>query len=130
MNPPDTTLRVLIPANEWLSANHRLHRMEEARRTKLLRHRGQITTRAAQLPTRPDRTLATILVGYPTARRADPGNAYPTIKAVIDGAVDAGLLPDDNAAHLALSIDRDPDKSPPGHYRLTFNLTTIERTTP
>ena len=40
-------------------------------------------------------------------------------------AVDAGLLADDNAAHLALSIDRDPDKSPPGHYRLTFTLTTI-----
>lgn len=31
----------------------------------------------------------------------DPGNAYPSIKAAIDGIRDAGLLADDTGAHIA-----------------------------
>jgi hypothetical protein len=36
----------------------------------------------------------------PDRRRRDPGNLYPSFKACIDGLIDAGVLPDDDAKHL------------------------------
>ena len=56
----------------------------------------------------------------------DPANAYPAVKALIDGLVDAGVLPDDDAAHLDGPDMRlgDPDpRLPTGHHRLTVNIT-------
>lgn len=32
---------------------------------------------------------------FPTNHRRDTGNLYPTVKALVDGIVDAGVLPDD-----------------------------------
>lgn len=32
--------------------------------------------------------------------RYDPGNYYPTAKAILDGMVDAGILPDDSYEYL------------------------------
>lgn len=40
-------------------------------------------------------------VHRPTVGHADAGNFYPTAKPVVDGMVDAGLLPDDNDMHLS-----------------------------
>lgn len=34
------------------------------------------------------------------AGRYDPGNYYPTAKAILDGMVDAGILPDDSHEYL------------------------------
>ena len=34
------------------------------------------------------------------AGRYDPGNYYPTAKAILDGIVDAGILPDDSHEYL------------------------------
>lgn len=34
------------------------------------------------------------------AGRYDPGNYYPTAKAILDGVVDAGILPDDSHEYL------------------------------
>ncbi len=33
-------------------------------------------------------------------RRRDPHNYYPTLKAIVDGLVDYGLLPDDSHEYL------------------------------
>lgn len=33
--------------------------------------------------------------------RRDPSNWYPTVKAVVDGLVDAGVFADDSSKHLA-----------------------------
>jgi len=45
---------------------------------------------------------AHILAVYqpPDNRRRDPANLYPSVKAVVDGIVDAGVLDDDSAAYL------------------------------
>jgi Holliday junction resolvase RusA-like endonuclease len=56
---------------------------------------------------------------FPDNRRRDAGNYYPTIKACIDGIVDAGLIVDDSDKYVdALTIRRGPvDKI--GELRLT-----------
>lgn len=43
----------------------------------------------------------------PTSRlRRDPHNWQPSVKAAVDGLVAVGVLPDDNADHLLLTIFR------------------------
>ena len=39
-------------------------------------------------------------VRFPDGRRRDLHNYMPTLKALVDGLVDAGLLPDDDVRHL------------------------------
>lgn len=41
-----------------------------------------------------------VYIYRPRAGRYDPGNYYPTAKAIIDGMVDAGILPDDSFEYL------------------------------
>ena len=70
-----------------------------------------------------DRANAVAIVGYPTARRADPPNSAPTVKALLDGAVDAGLLPDDDHRHVPrTSYERGPDTRERGVYLVTIRL--------
>lgn len=117
-----------LPANEWLSANGRDHWAQKARRTKSIRTRafmaGRAALRSGQVTARQGKTHIHVLVGYPTARKADPPNSYPSVKAAIDGLVDAGIFPDDNSDYVSLGFDRDPVKSAKGTYRLTLELST------
>lgn len=41
-----------------------------------------------------------VYIYRPRAGRYDPGNYYPTAKAILDGIVDAGALPDDSHEYL------------------------------
>lgn len=113
-----------IPKGEWLTQNQRLHWAQAASRKKAVRYRSRVEARRQGIQPRTGKTIATILVGYPTARRADPENAAPTIKAAIDGLVDAGVLVDDSAEFWAHGTDRDPEKTQPGMYRLTIRMET------
>lgn len=40
------------------------------------------------------------LISFGTSRRRDVLNVYPTVKACIDGMVDAGVIPDDSDKYL------------------------------
>lgn len=119
-----TEVSLDIPRAEWVTSNMRLHWRSKAARVKQLRARARSAGMAVvDVPT-PCKITATI--GYPTARRADPSNAEPTIKALIDGLVDAGVIPDDDHAHVPeVRYRRDPDKSSPGMYRVTLRLEPI-----
>ena len=86
-----------VPEAEWLTANGRYHWREKARRTKALRHRASIAARGVVAP---DPCLVVVHVGYATGVKADPSNAFPTAKALIDGCVDAGMWPDDDSTHI------------------------------
>lgn len=71
-------------------------------KTKHLVHTAKLIARTegldrVEFPT-PVRVIAWI--GYPTAVLADPGNAEPTVKPLIDGLVKAGALPADDHRHL------------------------------
>lgn len=56
-------------------------------------------------------------------RLMDAGNAYPTIKAAIDGLVDARVIPDDTPAHVAQITLLAPVRAVKGEpERLTLTL--------
>ena len=74
------------------------------------------------------RAHVTVHVHGRTRVRTDPANSYPTVKAVVDGFVDAGVLPDDDASHLDGPDMRlgDPDPHlPTGAHRLTVDITQL-----
>jgi len=90
-------LVVTFPApGKLLSMNDRDHWRARARKVKDWR---AVASYAAQDRTRHPRLLgpSVVHVTLPVAdsRRRDPHNYYPTIKAIVDGLVDAGLWPDD-----------------------------------
>lgn len=88
-----------IPPRELLNANKRLHWAVRARMTADLKADAYRVARAAKVP-RMDRIRVVGVVHAPDRRRRDPHNLYPTLKAYIDGIVAAGVLIDDDAAHL------------------------------
>lgn len=63
----------------------------------------------------------TAVIGYPTSTRADPANAAPTVKAIIDGLVDARVWDDDDHRHIpSVAFTRDAQKAPKGTHTVTL----------
>ena len=93
---------IVMPAGiELLNANDRSgHWARRQRLTAALREAAAWLARQQRIP----RLERARIVGFyepPDRRRRDPANLYPSFKACIDGIVaDAGVLPDDDAAHL------------------------------
>lgn len=82
---------------DWVNSNHRLHWAVRAKRTKAWRTAARY---AAHGLARHERVHVTVYVHKKTRRAYDAHNLVPTVKACIDGIVDAGLIPDDTNAHL------------------------------
>lgn len=116
-------LRVPAPAL-WINSNQRLHRMDEAKRTAAWRAAG--AEAAAGLPTitRPARVIA--YIEKTRAGRYDPNNLWPTVKAIMDGVVDAGVLADDDHHHLIGPDMRHGGKHPEAAVVLHFVPATPE----
>ena len=113
-------LTIDIPAAMWLTANARNHWALKARRTRHLRQLGFM---AARKQPAMDRANLAAVISYPTARRADPSNAAPTVKALLDGIVDAGVLPDDDHLHVPhVDYSRGPNTGERGLYRIVLRL--------
>ncbi|WP_406153171.1 hypothetical protein OG217_05600 [Streptomyces sp. NBC_01023] len=91
---------LLMPYGDLLTSNQRLHHMAEHRLRKRLRQEAALTVRGQRLPSLERAAVYYVLHPRPIKRKRDPGNWSPTAKAYVDGLVDAGLLPDDNSAHL------------------------------
>ncbi|MBZ2197261.1 hypothetical protein [Occultella gossypii] len=117
-----TTLTLAIPAPWWLSSNQRIHRMQVAGRTKIIR---AAAARAARTIGRTfEQVHVCAFIQYPTAAKADPPNAWPTVKAMLDGLTDAGIWEDDDSKHvIATEFRREVGKSPRGEYRVRLVLT-------
>lgn len=94
---------------EWITLNQRLHWADRARRVKSWRRAAELhahkytrrprVRRLAHEPgalASPSFVRVTFGVRDP-GRRRDPHNYMPTVKAIIDGLVDAGVWPDDTA---------------------------------
>lgn len=92
-------ISISVPNDEWVTANGRYHWAEKARRTRALRTRAKFLAKRDRLRVETP-TLLTVRVGYPTKARADMENAHPTVKALIDGLVDADALPDDSSQYI------------------------------
>lgn len=83
----------------WLNANDRGHWSRHSRLTRIWRTHTNAAARQARIP-RLEKAHITATIHKTRAGRWDPANLYPTVKACVDGLVDARVLPDDDAEHL------------------------------
>jgi len=91
---------VAVPAFEVISLNQRAHWANVHRQTQALRGRGMVAAQAVHGPHLRKAAL-TVSVIYPrTTRRRDVHNLMGTVKPLLDGMVDARVIPDDNDDHL------------------------------
>jgi crossover junction endodeoxyribonuclease RusA len=120
-----TELAFVIPDTLWLSANDRMHWAPKSKRTKALRELAY--ARATDEPVGAfDIAHIAAFIGYPRNGRADPANAAPTVKALIDGLVDAGVFPDDDSTHVIGPTYLRGDKCPAGQHAVRLVLTEQE----
>lgn len=120
-------LTFTIPDTMWLSANQRLHWAPKAKRTAWLRDlafaEADLSRHSLGTPRDCDHVAA--FIGYLRNGKADPANAAPTVKALIDGMTDAGVWEDDDSTHvLGPTYLRDPKSTTPGHYTVRLVLTS------
>lgn len=109
-------------ASDALNENHRHHWASVAARRRELRRWAAHLAAATRAP-RLGRARVTATVRLSSHGRRDPLNWAPTVKPLLDGLVDAGVLPDDDAAHLeGPYLTTDPTRSP---RRLGRATTTI-----
>ena len=84
----------------WLSSNQRLHWRAIAPRTQAIR----ITAKQQAVKVYRGEPLGKVQIvaeiSYPTNAKCDPANAYPSVKAAVDGLRDAGWITDDDAKHV------------------------------
>lgn len=90
---PDTVKRSLLNANE------RTHWARRSRLSREWRERTCWLAKGGGIPPL-QRASVVIYIAFGDNRRRDVGNYQPTAKAIVDGLVDAGVLPDDDDAHL------------------------------
>ena len=94
-----STLTLTVHATNLLTANQRLHWARKAAITRTLRHTAALSARAQDVGTF-ERARIVVYVSWPTRHRRDVANVSLTVKAFVDGLVDAGVLPDDDDRHL------------------------------
>ncbi|MGX6605606.1 hypothetical protein ACWKSP_26260 [Micromonosporaceae bacterium Da 78-11] len=92
------TLTIPAPA-KWLNANQRTDLRRQTPDRRAWRDAGRVYAMQAKLP-KLERAYLLAELRFADNIRRDVHNLYPTIKAVVDGLIDYGLLPDDNHHHL------------------------------
>ena len=116
-----------IPRGMWMSANRRItHHAQRARIVRDLHALAACTACRAGAGALPEPCLITWQIAYPkgTGVKADPPNAAPTTKALLDGLVSAGRLSDDNPTVVtAQTFTRGPNTEQRGLHRITATIT-------
>jgi crossover junction endodeoxyribonuclease RusA len=104
-----------------LTLNQRLHWRDQRARARTIREAAAWRVKALRLG-----TLAHVSVQlhYATGdnRRRDSDNLVPTMKPAVDGLVDAGLVPDDDPAHVTTIMPA--IHNGPGARRLWITIST------
>ena len=99
---PSGEFRLELPKlADWLNLNQKEHWAPRNKRAQVWRHGAHIKARQAKLPRGLRRVQVDAYVWKSSRRRYDPHNLMPTLKPVIDGLVDYGLLVDDSSEYLA-----------------------------
>lgn len=113
------SLTITVPAPcEWINSNDRRHRQAEAKLTKAWRAAGREA--AAGSPTFTERVHITATIHKAREGRWDPNNLWPSVKAAVDGIVEAGVLADDDWKHV---LGPDMRKGAKGAPRIVLELT-------
>ena len=90
------------PPATAITLNQRHHWATHARLVKEWRTAGMLYARKARIGPQPPSRIA-VTLPVTGRRRRDPHNWTPTVKAIVDGLVDAGVWPDDNSAWIVTS---------------------------
>ena len=124
MNKP-TVLHLPIPKEWWITANQRGHWATKARKTKNVRHLAATYAQQRRIKfTTP--VNITCEVHFRTTGLADPDNAAPTLKAAVDGLVQAGALDGDDSTRVhRTAYTRGPRSKNPAGYALTLYITEV-----
>lgn len=99
MTDPAWTATIRLAASDVLNENDRRHWARKSPHVRAIRqvaHQTAVVTRAPHL----QRARLVVTLAYPDRKRRDRHNYTPTIKPIIDGLIDAGVLPDDDDTHL------------------------------
>lgn len=99
MTSPRTWVACILAPTTYMTMNDREHWRPHAAKVKLWRKAAHRVARAEWLAQLPPCHVG-IVLEVPDRRRRDPHNYYPTIKALVDGLVDAGLWPDDTPDYV------------------------------
>lgn len=95
------TIRLALPAEiNLINANDRMHPARRAGFIKAIRQAAWAMARHHKIPALQSAHIFYVVHPDTKERRRDPGNWSPSVKAAVDGLVDAGVLPDDNKDHL------------------------------
>jgi crossover junction endodeoxyribonuclease RusA len=120
------TLTLDLPRDLWWTASNERaqHHMTRARLVASVRSLAAGVARQTIRPVRGGVACVLVTVCTPIANRLDPANVGSTVvKAMLDGMVDAGVLPDDDSAHMPLTMyQRGPRTGVKGMYRLVFHI--------
>ena len=109
---------------KWLSLNDRDHYRVRATKIKAWRTHTEHAVRAAGVPTLARATI-TGHIYKNRAGRYDPHNLFATLKPIIDGIVDAGVLADDDHTHLRAALEHGGiDRTQPPHIIITIREET------
>ncbi len=115
-----TSFVLLVPITQMDNSNHRTHWAVRARKQRQLR--AQAKAACQGLNPLAGRLTLTVSFRFPDKRHRDLDNY--SLKAAVDGAVDAGLIPDDRSTILHTFIrTRDETRAPRGYVRLHFTYT-------
>lgn len=121
----DFVLTFHAPA-PWLTANGRTAHRWEAPTRRTWRTAAQIHARQAKLP-QLQRAHIEVTIQFRDNRRRDIANWHPTAKAIVDGLIDYGLLPDDDDRHLiGPDMRRGPVAAVPGWGLVTVTIRALE----
>lgn len=124
---PPTYYRIVVTrlGLPWLNANDRLHWNTRARLVRTWRTRG-----SWQLRTLPRMDAARIICELRLSKRTrrDPSNWAPTAKALVDGMVDADILPDDDSTRvIGPDLRRGPTVALPADEAIVMHIWPIPR---
>jgi len=95
----ESVLTIEAPAI-FINSNQRLHRQQVAKLTAAWRSAGRAAVTSMRWEPYAGPVHIFAHVWKPRAGRYDPNNLWPTVKAAVDGLVDAGFLADDDHKHV------------------------------
>lgn len=102
MISPHTPTRVqfsMISA-PCLTMNQRLHWTKQRELARRWRYAAGIYARLAEAPKGLPRSMVQVSFPVKQQRRRDPHNWAPTVKAIVDGLVDAQVFEDDSSEYV------------------------------
>lgn len=113
-----------------LTLNGREKWPEKARKTRMMRQTASWAARAARMPADlPHVTVGLTWVVKDRRRRDGGENLAPTLKALIDGLVDYGVVVDDDQAHVTRgpsAVAYRPEETPHIELHITLDGRTAQ----